>query len=123
MANGEVRLEGEPLYNSLTVDGSMVWLCPKNSQSWGWDFGTPGSSLNLSLHSLSPRTRLRFINGMMEEPAVLSRVEDTVTGEVIFWLSGKYDEPMVAQWNGRYLIAGYESGEVLILDFINMIPQ
>ena len=29
----------------------------------------------------------------------------------------------MAQWDGRYLIAGYESGEVLILDFIHIIPQ
>ena len=120
---GEVMFEGEPLYNSLIVDGSMVWLCSKDSQIQGWDFGTPDPSPIPSLSLPPPRTCLSFVNGMMEQPAVLSRIKDTVTGKVVFWLSGRYDEPRVAQWNGRYLIAGYESGEVLILDFIHMIPQ
>jgi len=47
-------------------------------------------------------------------------IKDTVTGEV-FQLFGKYAQPSVTEWNSQYLVGGYCSGEVLILDF-NQIP-
>ena len=47
----------------------------------------------------------------------------TVTGKEIFQLVGRYADPYDAQWDGRYLVAGYMSGEVLILDFNHMVPQ
>ena len=54
----------------------------------------------------------------------LYRIEDTVSGKEVFRLPERYAEPIWApQWDGQYLVAGYSSGEVLILDLNNMIPQ
>jgi len=44
-------------------------------------------------------------------------MRDIVTGEVGFQLAGRYANPVDSWWDGQYLVAGYESGEVLILDF------
>ena len=46
-----------------------------------------------------------------------------VTGEEVFRLSGTYKKPNAARWDGGYLVAGYPSGEVVILDLNRMIPQ
>ena len=47
----------------------------------------------------------------------LSGIKDAVSGKVIFWLGGRFADPTDLQWDGQYLVAGYGSGEVLILDF------
>ena len=41
----------------------------------------------------------------------------------VFQLSGRYAKFCTVQWDGRYLIAGYGSGEVLILDFYHLFLQ
>jgi hypothetical protein len=50
-----------------------------------------------------------------------SRIEDAFTREEVFRLSGRYRKPTIARWDGRSLVAGYRSGEVLILDFDNAL--
>ena len=125
---GKVRLEGTPVFNSLVVDGSKAWVRFGGSRVQGWGFGSTSSStppvpLPSSLPSPMSRHRLVFIDRTGAWHTEPSRIEDTVTGEEVFRLSGKYKKPSVAQWDGRYLVAGYESGEVLILDFNNMIPR
>ena len=50
-------------------------------------------------------------------------IRDKVTGKKVFQLSGRYKKPKAVRWDGQYLVAGYESGEVLILDFHHMYPQ
>ena len=119
---GEVTLEGEPLDDSLIVDGSRVWVWFKDSQTQGWDFGFPGSTPvpvpNLPLDS----PHLLFIGTELQEISP-SRVVDTVTRKEVFQLSGRYADPYVAQLDGHYLVTGYRSGEVLILDFSHMISQ
>ena len=49
------------------------------------------------------------------------RVEDSITRKGVFQLCGKYAKPSAVQWDGQYLVTGYESGEVLILDFSQML--
>ena len=125
---GNVMLEGKPVFNSLVVDGSRAWVRLEDLPIQGWDFGTTGlptSPLPLPSSSLPPMPtyRLEFIDCTRARHTEPSRIEDTVTGEEVFRLSGKYKKPSVAQWDGRYLVAGYESGEVVILDFKNMIPS
>ena len=121
---GEATLGDKLFYDHLIVDGSRVWVGPKDSQTQGWDFGIPSSPPVMLSNPPPPKHYLNFVDGVKEQPAILSKVEDTATGKVVFWLSSeRHERPRVAQWDGRYLIAGYESGEVLILDFINMIPQ
>ena len=122
---GKVGLEGRLSDDPLTVDGSGVWVHFIDSQTKGWDFGILGSTpVPLSDAPPDPaRPRLDFINGAKTPGAGPSRVEDTVTGKEVYRLTGRFAKPKIAQWDGRYLVAGYQNGEVLILDFDCMIPQ
>lgn len=45
------------------------------------------------------------------------RIQDIDTERVGFQLTGRFVEPVYLQWDGHYLVAGCESGEMLILDF------
>ena len=120
---GEVELEGEALVDSLIVDGSRVWVFLINLQTQqGWDFGIPDST-PIPLPNISPdKPHLAFF-GTMYQGISPSRVEDIVTRKEVFQLFGRYAKPYVAQLDGQYLIAGYKSGEVLILDLKHMISQ
>jgi len=117
---GEVKLKGAPNYHSLIVNGSRIWVYYKDSQIQGWDFEFPGSApILLSNTSLNlNRPCLEFIddNG-------LHRIKDAVTGKDVFQLPGKYANYRKIQWDRQYLVVGYSSGELLILDFKYMIPQ
>ena len=119
---GEVKFEGEPLCDSLVIDGSRVWAYFKDLQVQGWDFRLLDSA-PVPLSNISPdRPHLHFIGTRWQQVSP-SRIEDTTSKKEFFRLSGKYVEPDEAQWDGRYLITGYESGEVLILDFAHLICQ
>jgi len=133
-------LSPEPL---LAIDGQKVWtrfhfmepimdftaLGPGSTM--GWDFGALDSSpVELSntspveLPSTSPvellstsqsRPHLDFIGGIRTERRFLPGIQDTATGRVVFQLPVRLERPSDAQWDGQYLVAGYDSGEVLIL--------
>ena len=125
---GNVGFVGKPLFDSLVVDGSRAWVHFEDSRIQGWDFGlTDPSKSPVPLPSSSPfpmpRHRLDFIDRTVAWHTVPSRIGDLVTGEEVFRLGGKYKKPNVARWDGRYLVAGYESGEVVIVDLNNKIPQ
>ena len=70
--------------------------------------------------------RLDFIqfdgtNGLDTGPA---RIEDAITRKEVFRLPKRFAQPSVVQWDGRYLVAAYSgTGELLIMDFVHMIPQ
>jgi len=53
----------------------------------------------------------------------LSRFEDTATGKEVLRLAGRFAKSLNALWDGQYLVAGYETGEVLILDFNCVLPS
>ena len=116
---GKVSLQGELSDNPLTVDGLRVWDCFKYLPTQGWDFGIPGSTSNAPLAS----PHLDFIHGTTKWPARPSKIRDTITGKEIFQLPEMYKKLTKFQCDGQYLVAGYESGEVLILDFCQMIIQ
>jgi WD40 repeat protein len=122
-AVGEVELEDESYQGLFRAGGSRICLCFPNSSTQEWDFGVLGSP-PVPLPSTSPeRSCLGFIGGgdwWYQGPC---QIKDTATGKVVFQLFGRHAKPNEVQWDGRYLIAGYESGEVLILDFIYMLPQ
>jgi len=115
---GEESLEGDHYYfDPLRIDGSKVLVCSRESSTQGLDFGIPGSTpIQFSKASLD-RPCLDFIDVKRWFSTTPVRVEDRVTGKEVFQLCGRYAEPTATQWDGQYLIAGYESGEVLILDF------
>jgi len=119
---GKVEVKDALYFDPLYMDGSKIWVCFKDSQTKGWDFGISGSSpIQLPNTSLD-RPHLDLIGGTLwhRGPCI---IKNTVTGKEIFQLVGKYANPRNAQWDGRYLVAGYESGELLILDFAPVLPQ
>jgi len=111
------------VFDPLRMNGSKVLVCSNKSPTQGWDFGIPGSTpIQLSEVS-SDRPRLDFVNVLGRSGTSPARIEDRVTGKEVFQLSGRYAEPNATQWDGQYLIAGYESGEVLILDFGHVLLE
>jgi len=113
---GEVKFEQNPAKQSLIVDGLRVWVNSPSSVPLGWDFGTQGSSPI----QLSNVPQLHLDDAKVWDVA-LSRIKDRVTGRVIFQLGGRFAKPAKAQWDGQYLVTGYESGEVLILYFNHVL--
>ena len=99
------------------MDGSKVLVRLGESSVQGWDFGTPGST-PIQFSEPSPgKPHLNFIDvrkWLKDSPV---RIEDSSTGKEVLQLHGRYADPSATQWDGRYLIAGYYSGEVVILDF------
>jgi hypothetical protein len=102
--------------DSLYVDGSRIWVYSIFSSNTGWDFGILGSSPTPLSNTFPDRPHLNFILGNKWTGST-SGIEDTITGKEIFQLIGRYARPFCAQWDGQYLVAGFGSGEVLILDF------
>ena len=116
---GEVRLEGSVKVQKFLIgDGSRVWVYYKDSQTQGWDFGVSGST-PISLPEVVPDGP--HLELTTQGNPKRYTIVDKVTGNVVFQLSGKYAHPTTIKWDGQYLVAGYETGEVLILDF-NHIP-
>ena len=113
-------------FDPLRMDSAKVLVRLGDSSVQGWDFGTPGSTpIQFSGTSPLGRPHLNFIdvrNWSKDSPV---RVEDGITGKEVFRLYDKYSDPSpsATQWDGRYLIAGYHSGEVVILDFNDALPQ
>ena len=106
----------------LTIDGSRVWLnfYYGTIGIGGWDFGILGSPIQLFSEALK-RPHLDFVGGIRKKRSFLPKIKDIVTGKEVFQLPGRLVRPVDAQWDGRYLVAGYDSGEVLILD-CNYVP-
>ena len=104
---------------SLTVDGLRVWVHYPAAETQVWDFGTPDSSPvqlpYMPLHIFHP-------TGVMLWDTGPSCVKEKATGKVVFWLSKRYGKPVDVQWNDQYLVASFISGEVLVLDFIYVLP-
>ena len=118
---GKVALMTEPRANfdPLCMDGSRILVQTRKSSTEGWDFGIPGSIPV----QFSDRPQLNLIDIRWWSDSNPIRIKDNVTGREVFQLYGKYAKPSAIQWDGQYLIAGYVSGEVLILDFSHALAQ
>ena len=114
----EVVLEWSEPRRFLTVDDSRVWVHSPVLDFQGWDFGIPDSP-PVQLPNIPPS----HSTGTKLWDAWEFRIKDTVTGKVVFQPGGRFAEPVASQWDGQYLVAGYQSGEVLILDFNNMTSK
>ena len=119
---GRVELEDEPYFDPLYVGGSKIWVCFKNSKTQGWDFGISGSSPIQLSNTFPDKPHLNLVGGTNwgTGPCI---IKNGVTGKDAFQLVGRYATPEEVQWDGQYLIASYEYGEVLILDFKHVLPQ
>ena len=119
---GKVGLERNPGYcfDPLHMDGSKVLVQSGESSAQGWDFGVPGSApIQLSEIALD-RPHLDLVDARNWLETSLVKIKD-VAGKDFFQLYGRYADPSAIQWDGQYLIAGYKSGEVLILDFSHVL--
>ena len=113
---GEVGLEYSPQYQrSLTVDGLRVWVHSPVEKLQGWDFGILGPS-PVQLDTIPPA----HLNGTKLWDSRLSGLQNPATGKV-FQLGRRFVKPAHVQWDGQFLVAGYDSGEVLILDFSHVL--
>ena len=102
--------------NTLIIDGSKVWVWVPGQGAEGWDFGVLEES-SIEHYKVPPnRPHLDFIGGIRKKRSYLPGIEDTITGREVFRLPSRYTQPNDAQWDGQYLVAGYETGEVIILD-------
>ena len=122
---GEVGLglKEIPSQDSLCIDGSRAYIYyPGPLAQEGWDFGIADSS-PVPFDPSSGRPYPNFIHRASWGTDGPPWIKDTATGKDIFKLRGRYANPGDVQWDGRYLVAGYESGEVLIVDFHHMLPQ
>ena len=120
----EVKLEGRIAYlDSFCPGGSKIWVQYQNSSTQGWDFGTSGSPPVPLSKTFTERPHLDFIGGFLRETGNPSWIKNTITGRRVFQLSGRYAGFCNVQWDGQYLVAGYEYGEVVILDFNGLGSQ
>jgi len=102
----------------LTINGPRVWvsLSLDPGSIMGWDFGILGSSpVELSYTSWD-RPCLDFVGGIRVQRSLLPGIQDTASGKVVFQLPMRLERPSDAQWDGQYLVAGYDSGDMLILE-------
>ena len=88
----------------------------------GWDFGILDSP-PVGLSDVSQDwPHLYFIGGVRKYKSFIPGIEDTATKKVVFELPGRLARCSDAQWDGQYLVAGYDSGEMLILK-CNGVPH
>jgi len=114
----EERLERDNgSFDPLQMDGSKVLVRFGESSVQGWDFGAPGSTPIQFSETSSGKPHFNIIDVREWSNGSPVRIEDSVTGKEVFQLYGRYADPSAIQWDGLYLIAGYETGEVLIFYF------
>ena len=122
MGEIELELEGGFSLDPLQMDGSRIWIHLYDGSTQGWDFGTSSSSPIPSSIGSTGRPLLDICDGGWGT-LYPSSIKDTISGKEVFRLSRRHMRLRGLQWDGQYLIAGYDSGELLILDFHNMYPQ
>ena len=118
-----LSLEGKLYLDSLCTYSPRIWIYSVDSPAQeGWDFGTSDSS-PVPFDPSTGRPPLDFIGGTRSQTKNPCWIRDTVTERRVFQLSGEYASPNDVQWDGQFLVAGYNSGEVLILDFWNVLHR
>jgi len=114
----EVELGFFPSTDLLTIDDQRVWVHspPPGDEIMGWDFGILGSSPVKLVDTSQNRPHLDFSGGIRSWRKFLPGIQDTVTKRGVFQLPERLARCSDAQWDGQYLVVGYDSGEVLILE-------
>ena len=114
---GKMEIRHGGFGGSLIVDGAKVWACWPESNNEGlnyegWDFGID-STPKLSSVSTPPSP------SRLWDPK-RARIKNPTTGEVVFQLSGRFANPLCVQCDNSYLVTGYQSEDMLILDLTNV---
>ena len=111
---GEVKLDATYHDSFLIIDGLRVWIyLPRGIM--GWDFGIIGSS-PAELSDTSQNGPHLDFGSIRKNRSELPGIEDTVTKKIVLQLPSRLEVCRDAQWDGQYLVVGYGSGEVLILE-------
>ena len=84
----------------------------QESTAHGWNFGSSGSA-----QAQFSTDRLELDIGHISQEQYGVYIVDRATQKIIFKPCERYEYPSCTQWDGQFLINGYGSGEVLILDF------
>ena len=105
---------------TLRTYGSRVWVKGRWGFKYGWNFKSPYSPPT-SLFSGPPDGL--YINDTKLWDIGKSRMEDVVTGKVVFQLPEEFKNPVDAQWGGQYLIIHLRGGKVLVLNFSHVVLQ
>ena len=113
----EVMFEWVGSQPFLILDGSKVWVTTCTSGWQGWDFGILGSS-----PTKTPPSKFHP-NGKILWDVCQLRVQDIVTGNVLFQLAKGLGKPVDVQWNEKNLVIIFRSGKVIILDFSHVNLQ
>ena len=101
----------------LIINDSKVWVIYEDPQALGWDFGVENGVPVPLPHNSLPKLHLIYVR---EEHGEL-KLRDAVTGTGVIQFPENYSKPSSVKWDGRYLITGYKSGKVVILDFANFV--
>ena len=118
---GEVEFDSSPCVDPFYMDGSKILVHLEDSSIQGWDFGISGSPILLS-NTLKDGPHLNLVGGTRWEAGPVM-IKNAITGQEVFQLVGRYAKPTEVQWDGQYLVAGYKSGEVLILALDHVLVQ
>ena len=108
-----------PFLNPLHTDHSKIWIMSQDSTQ-GWDFEISSSPPVPLSNMPTEKSHLDLIWESLWKYGGVTRIKDRETGKEVFRLSGRYANPSNMRWDGQYLVAGYESGEVFILDFYHL---
>ena len=114
---------GNPTDLSVNLDGPIIWIrSSKRSQAWGWDSTDLWSPPLDSFDSTNghPMVCLHVRRGPWYN-TIQSKIIDTTSQTEVFRLPGLIEHPGKVAWDGRYLFAVDENGELLIVDFVHMI--
>ena len=117
---GKIESERFNYLDPFRMGGSRIWIQLKDLSTQGWDFGTSSAS-HVPSSIASTERPLLDITGTYLPAGKPFQIK--ISGKVVFELSGKHENPREVWWDGQYLIAGYYSGELLILDFHHMYPK
>jgi len=97
----------------LAMESSRVWI--EVYEIEGWDFGIPDSP-PVKLSTIP--SNILYLNDAKMWDSSLCRIQDTVTGKVVFQLPARFQGHVVeVQWNSQYLAISLESEKELILEF------
>ena len=111
---GEVGVRYYGYSGYLSVDGSKIWVHWPGSKYKGWDFSISGSIPMELSDAFTPPSFSRLWDPEQ------ARIKNPATREVVFQLPGRFASPVRVQCDDTYLVAGYQTGEVLILDLMNI---